>query len=48
LAKHSSAYDCEFVGLANDLNVGLVTNDREILKAFPNVAVPLHRFATDV
>src|SRR5215510_11213946 len=37
-----SAYDCEFVALANDLNVGLVTNDRDIIKAFPTVAVPLH------
>ena len=42
-----SAYDCEFVALANDLGVSLVTNDRQVLEAFPNVAVHLHRFATD-
>lgn len=36
-----TAYDCEFVALANDLGVALVTNDREILAAFPDVAVPL-------
>jgi predicted nucleic acid-binding protein len=34
-----SAYDCEFVALAQDLEVTLVTNDRQILKAFPTIAV---------
>ena len=34
-----SAYDCEFVALVQDLEVPLVTNDRQILKAFPNIAV---------
>jgi len=43
-----SAYDCEFVALANDLGVRLVTNDRAILKAFPALSIPLQQFAPDV
>lgn len=34
-----SPYDSEFVALAQDLRVPLVTTDRQILKAFPTVAV---------
>lgn len=34
-----SAYDCEFVALAEDLDVSLVTTDRQILKAFPTIAI---------
>ena len=34
-----SAYDCEFVALAQDLEVPLVTTDRQILKAFSTIAV---------
>jgi len=39
-----SAYDCEFVALAKDLNAPLVTMDRQILNNFPEIAVSLELF----
>jgi predicted nucleic acid-binding protein len=36
-----SAYDCEYVALAKQLGVKLVTMDRKVLRTFPEVAVPL-------
>ena len=46
LAKESgcSAYDCEFVSLAIDLGIPLVTADRQVLRAFPNVALTAESF----
>jgi len=36
-----SAYDCEFVALACELNISLVTTDKQILSEFPETAVRL-------
>jgi predicted nucleic acid-binding protein len=36
-----SAYDCEFIALANDLQVKLVTMDAKLLKAFPKRTISL-------
>ena len=38
--SHCSAYDCEFVALALELEVPLVTADRQLLRSFPRIAVP--------
>ena len=40
-----SAYDCEFVSLAQDLATSLVTTDRQVLAAFPGTAVAPKTFA---
>ena len=38
-----SAYDCEFVALAKDLNLSLVTQDKKVLAQFPAVAKSLQQ-----
>ena len=43
-ASGASAYDCEFVALAQELGVPLVTADRRLAARFPAVAVELERF----
>jgi predicted nucleic acid-binding protein len=39
-----SAYDCEFVALALDLKVPIVTSDKKVLKMFRGSALSLEEF----
>ena len=39
-----SAYDCEFVNLAQDLNVPLVTMDKKVLHCFQETAVSIEEY----
>ncbi|MBM3837813.1 MAG: type II toxin-antitoxin system VapC family toxin [Verrucomicrobia bacterium] len=43
--SHRSAYDCEFVALALDLGIPLVTTDDPVVDEFPNTAVHLRAYA---
>jgi len=36
-----SAYDCEFVALAQSLNLKLYTSDKKIIKEFPDLTISL-------
>jgi predicted nucleic acid-binding protein len=44
VASRCSAYDCEFVSLAQELGAPLVTGDAAVLKAFPKIAVRAEDF----
>lgn len=44
LTSGCSAYDAEFVALARDLRVPLITTDKELLEKFPDIAVGPERF----
>ena len=39
-----SAYDCEFIALANHLDTKLVTQDKKVLRAFPTTAISVSDF----
>jgi len=41
-----TAYDCEFVSLAKDLNVQLVTIDKKVRRQFPDIAVSPEEFVS--
>lgn len=40
-----TAYNCEFVHIAQELGVPLVTSDRRVLRAFPRLALSIPEFA---
>jgi predicted nucleic acid-binding protein len=42
--SNRSAYDCEFVALAEDLGIPLVTTDDPIVREFPKIAIHLRDF----
>lgn len=42
-----SGYDCEFVALAEELGISLVTVDKQLLSDFPKVAMSLAIFVGD-
>jgi predicted nucleic acid-binding protein len=39
-----SAYDCEFVALAQNLDVPLVTSDKQISNEFPETAISIESY----
>ncbi len=39
-----SAYDCEFIAVANELKVSLLTADKQLLQNFPEVTISLSDF----
>ncbi len=41
-----SAYHCEFIAVAQDLGVSLITADRQLLRAFPRTTVAVDRFVS--
>ena len=45
IQSRCSAYDCEYVALAQQLGIHLVTADRKILTEFPSTAVALSSFS---
>jgi hypothetical protein len=47
LRSGCSAYNCEYVALAQGLGVPLVTFDREVLRAFPDLAIAPEAFLRD-
>lgn len=46
-ASNCSAYDCEFVSLAKQLDVPLITQDKKILAEFPQYTSQLTQYIQD-
>lgn len=47
LQSNLSAYDCEFVALAMRQQLPLISADKKIVRAFPQIAVSMDRFASE-
>lgn len=43
-----SSYDCEFIALAKHLNTRLVTQDKKLLREFPEVAIGLKDYLAQI
>jgi len=39
-----SAYDCEFVALAQNLDIPLITSDKQIINEFPGTAISIESY----
>ena len=46
-SSNCSAYDCEFVALAQFLDVPLITTDKKILQEFPQIAYSIDSFLSN-
>lgn len=44
LASGCTTYDCEYVALARSLGVSLITWDRQVVNAFPDIALTPEKF----
>lgn len=45
--SNCTAYDCEFIAIAKQVNIKLVTADQQLLKQFPNYAISLEEFVKE-
>jgi predicted nucleic acid-binding protein len=43
-SSNCSAYDCEFIALAQHLDVPLITSGKQILNEFPDTAVSIESY----
>jgi len=39
-----TAYDCEYVSLAESMKIPLITKDKQVLKKFPTIAISLEEY----
>jgi len=42
--SYCSAYDCEFIALAQYLDVPLITTDKKVLREFPDIAKTINSY----